>query len=195
VNGTSRPARAPALGFRIDGRKEAGHAGLSPSRGARERAARGARRGDGDDRLAGDGALAFRDHHRRAFRQVDVEAGAEADHADPLAGGDAGALLLPADDAARHHAGDLHHDHLRPALDSMTSAFRSLSSLALSRSAERNFPGRIGDPLHATGDRRALMWQSNTFMKIETRGSRAAPSPSSAAARRARPARRVRRGD
>ena len=39
---------------------------------------------------------------------------------------------------------------------SMTSAFRSLSSLALSRSALRNFPGLVGDARDAAGDRRAV---------------------------------------
>ena len=50
-----------------------------------------------------------------ALRQVDIDARAEADHADALAGADAGALAHEADDAPRHQAGDLHHADARAA--------------------------------------------------------------------------------
>ena len=58
--------------------------------------------------LAGDRGLALGHQRPYAVRQIDVEARAEADHADALAGADGGALAHEADDAARDQPGDLH---------------------------------------------------------------------------------------
>ena len=61
----------------------------------------------GDDRFAGDRGLALGDEDVGGDRQIDVEARAEADQADALAGGERVALLDEADDAPRHQTGDL----------------------------------------------------------------------------------------
>ena len=87
--------------------------------------------------------------------QIDVDARAEADEAEPVAGGQMRALVGEADDAARDQAGDLHHAE-RPGGVSITTPLRSLSSLALSRSALRNSAGMVGDPLDPPLDRRAV---------------------------------------
>src|SRR5580704_362668 len=62
-----------------------------------------------DDGLAGDRGLAFRHQRLDAWRQIDVDPRAEADHADALAGADLLAFAHEWDDAARDQAGDLHH--------------------------------------------------------------------------------------
>src|SRR5579883_2192587 len=63
----------------------------------------------GEHRLAGDRGLPFGDHRAHAFGQIDVEARAEADHAEALARPDGDALAHERDDAAGDEAGDLHH--------------------------------------------------------------------------------------
>src|SRR5690606_32607467 len=63
----------------------------------------------GDDRLTGNGGLVRRHQRRHAFGEVDVEAAAKADQAEYLAGANRLVELHIADDAPRHHAGDLHH--------------------------------------------------------------------------------------
>src|SRR6266853_3466655 len=60
-----------------------------------------------DDGPPGDRGLAYRRERAPAFGQIDIDARAEPDHADALAGPDAGALLDERHDAPRHQAGDL----------------------------------------------------------------------------------------
>src|SRR6202166_2465635 len=63
----------------------------------------------GQDGLARDRGLAFGDQRFGAFRQVYVEARAEADQSEPLAGADRLAFADEADDPPRHQACDLDH--------------------------------------------------------------------------------------
>src|SRR5690606_22348635 len=63
----------------------------------------------GEHGFAGDGRLADGDERRGAPWQVDVEARAEADHAEALAGEERLAFLHLADDATGDEARDLHH--------------------------------------------------------------------------------------
>ena len=62
----------------------------------------------GQDRLAADGALADRHQGAVPGRQIEVDARAEADQAEPLADAHAVALADEGDDAPRDQAGDLH---------------------------------------------------------------------------------------
>src|ERR1700754_2263892 len=63
----------------------------------------------GQNRLAGDRGLAFGDQRAGAVGQIDVEARAESNEAEPLASADHLAFPHEADDAPRHQAGDLDH--------------------------------------------------------------------------------------
>src|SRR5690606_1571494 len=63
-------------------------------------------------RLADNGGLADGAAQADMLRQVDVDARAEADQADPLAGVDLAVLRDEADAAARHAPGDLHEGDL-----------------------------------------------------------------------------------
>src|SRR5215211_4644716 len=69
----------------------------------------------GEHRLAGDRGLSLGDKGLDALRQIDVDARAEPDHADPLAGADRVALAHEGNDAPRDQAGDLHDADSRPA--------------------------------------------------------------------------------
>src|SRR3546814_11514160 len=64
--------------------------------------------------LAGDGRLGRHHQGRDAVRQVDVEAAAEADAAEELAGADRLVELHLAYDAARNKAGALHETDIDP---------------------------------------------------------------------------------
>src|SRR5712671_2182746 len=68
-----------------------------------------------DDGFPGSGDLALGDERPPAVREIDVDPGAEPDHADPLAGADGGALPHERNDAPRHEACDLHDPDARPA--------------------------------------------------------------------------------
>src|ERR1700728_809223 len=63
-------------------------------------------------RLSRDRSRIETDHDLRARRQVDVDARAEADEADALAGGEQRALMGEAHDPPGDQAGDL--DHAKP---------------------------------------------------------------------------------
>src|SRR5215472_5901289 len=63
----------------------------------------------GEHGLAGGRALPLGDERPHAVGEIDVEARAEADHAEALARSDRRALAHLADDASRDQAGDLHH--------------------------------------------------------------------------------------
>src|SRR5687768_5626780 len=60
-----------------------------------------------DHRLAGNRALAQQDLRGGALRQIDVDAAAEADQPDALAGDDPVAFADPGNDAPRDEAGNL----------------------------------------------------------------------------------------
>src|SRR3984885_5581548 len=110
----------------------------------------------GDHRLAGNRGLAFGGERPRAFGQIDVDARAETDHADALAGGNRLALAGKRQDAPRHEACDLlggdtpsvrHGDDERVAL------------VVLARLVEigaEEFAGTIDDALDAAGDGAAV---------------------------------------
>ena len=66
----------------------------------------------GQDGLAADGALADRNQGSRAGRQIDVDAAAEPDQAEPLADADVLALAYEGHDAPGNEAGDLHDGDL-----------------------------------------------------------------------------------
>src|SRR3546814_6962887 len=66
------------------------------------------------DVCSSDGRLVRHHQGRDAFRQVDVEAAAEADEAEELAGADRLVELHLAYDAARNKAGDLHETDIDP---------------------------------------------------------------------------------
>src|ERR1700729_1970562 len=68
----------------------------------------------GDDGFAGDGDLALGDEWPSAVREIDIDPGAEPDHADPLAGADGGALPHERHDAPGDEAGDLHDSDACP---------------------------------------------------------------------------------
>ena len=69
---------------------------------------------------------------------------------------------------------------MRPLGVEITSELRSLSSLALSRSALMKVPGRYAMRSMRPAAGLRFTWQLNTLMKIDTRGSGASPRPSSA---------------
>src|SRR5947207_15999935 len=60
-----------------------------------------------EHRFAGNGGLSLVDQRLRPVRQVDIDARAEANHADALPGADRRTLPYERHDAARHEAGDL----------------------------------------------------------------------------------------
>src|SRR5579871_611414 len=110
----------------------------------------------GDDGLAGGRGLSFRGERTHAFRQIDVDPRAEPDHADALAGADAGALLDERHDAARHQAGDLDDADAgaRGRRDKEAVALVVLARLVEIRVDEGARPVR--HPLDAAGDRAAV---------------------------------------
>src|SRR3546814_15409815 len=71
-----------------------------------------------EHRLAGDAALAEHDLARRVIGQIDVDAAAEPDEADPLPRRDDVAGLGEGDDAARDQPGDLGEDRKSTRLNS-----------------------------------------------------------------------------
>ena len=97
-----------------------------------------ARRG----RLAGDRALAEQDLGAGAGGQIDVDPAAEADQADPLARPRRGRLRLTNGTIRRATRPAIWVKPIfTPSSRSTRKCWRSLSSLALSRSALRNLPG------------------------------------------------------
>src|SRR5450759_3170346 len=157
---TTRPRRSSEYGFAI-------HAGLHPAGESHDsvfsvnalaasKCAAGIRNPQiGEHGFPGDRGLPDRDHRRRAIGEIDVEARAEADHAEALAGADRLALAHEADDAARHQAGDLHHgdaragggDHQRIAL---------IVGARLVEVGVEELAWLIDDFLDAAGDRAAV---------------------------------------
>src|SRR6478672_804100 len=67
-----------------------------------------------NDRLAGDRPLAEQDLRRRARRQINVDAAAEADKSDALARLDVIALADEGEDPPRDQSRDLRHSNLQP---------------------------------------------------------------------------------
>ena len=96
--------------------------------------------GPGDDRLAGDGALAEQDLRRGAGGQIDVDPAAEADQADALAGATRSPALIQGTIRRATRPAIWVKATLVPSSPSTRICWRSLSSLALSRSALRNLP-------------------------------------------------------
>ena len=131
--------------------------------------------------LAGNRPLAEQYLRAGAGGKIDVDPAAEADQADPLAGGDLVAFLDERHDAARDQAGDLGEADLQPilALDQ-----EMLALIVLARLVEvgiEELARDIGDRARsapAIGVR--LMWTSNTLMKIDTRVNSPARPPSTA---------------
>src|SRR6187401_3532430 len=88
-------------------------------------------------------------------RQIDVEARAEADHADALAGGERLSLFGPAHDAPRDQAGDLYYaDTAFVGCDQEGVAFVVLARLV--EIGIEEFSRRVGDALDPAGHRRAV---------------------------------------
>src|SRR5262249_55259665 len=105
-----------------------------------------------DDRLPGGGGLALRHQRTRPFRQVDVHARAESDHADALTGGDTRPFTGETDDAPCDQAGDLGHDDARTARrDDERVALVVLARLVEVRVDEGT--GLVDDALDTAADR------------------------------------------
>ena len=95
----------------------------------------------GQHGFAGNRGLPDRDQRRRAVGQIDVEPRAEADHAEALAGRrPAGPRARSRRCAAPPGPRSAPPRRASPAV-AITSELRSLSALALSRSALKNLPG------------------------------------------------------
>src|SRR5262249_7412638 len=105
----------------------------------------------GDDGFAREGGLAFGDERPHARRQINIDARAEADHADPLAGADFLAFAHERYDAARDQAGDLHHaDAPARARNDQTVALVVLARLV--EVGVEELAGLVHDPLDASAD-------------------------------------------
>ncbi len=103
--------------------------------------------------FAGDCGLSLGDQRTRALGQIDVDAGAEADHADALTGGDRLAFAHERHDAPRHQTRDLNDGDARGrSAVAMTKALRSLSLARLVEIGAEEFAGAIDDALDAAGD-------------------------------------------
>ena len=140
-------ARGSAAGRRCERRlrrRRLGSSAIGASRVSSAEMARGStRRGAdlGDHRLAGDRARPSRPTTIGApVGQIDVDARAEADEAETLARAERAPSWVKQTIRRATKPGDLHHAE-PPAGASMTMPLRSLSSLALSRSALRNSAG------------------------------------------------------
>src|SRR5262249_866616 len=68
----------------------------------------------GNERVPCDGGLSLGDERPHPLGQVDVDARAEADHADALADADGCALAHETDNSARDQTCDLHHADATP---------------------------------------------------------------------------------
>jgi hypothetical protein len=119
--------------------------------------------------FAGDGGLPLGDQRPCAFREINVDARAEADHADARPGGDDVALAHERDDAPRDQTRDLHHG------EAGAAGGRDDEGIALVLFA------RLVEIGADEGAGLLFTWQSNTLMKIDTRVSGFSPSPSSGA--------------
>ncbi len=87
------------------------------------------RRKLGQHRLTADRGLADSDQHLRAFRQIDIDAAAEADQPEALAGANASPLAQESHDPPRDQPGDQHHAE-PPALGSLDDKRAALVLLA-----------------------------------------------------------------
>ena len=106
--------------------------------------------------FAGDRCLAGADQGGDAVRQVDVEARAEADQAEALAGLEPGAFTDEAYDAPCDETGDLHHREAAAVgkLDDEAVALVGLAGLVEGGAHEA--AGVVGDAGHAAGERGAV---------------------------------------
>ena len=112
---------------------------------------------------------------RLAFGKIDIDAAAEADEAEALAGLQALALVHEPHDAARHEAGDLDD---ADALAVGHFEGQRLALIVVARLVEigvEELSRHIGDAGDAAVDRARFTWTSKTFMKIEMRGAALAP--------------------
>src|SRR5262249_59492371 len=83
-----------------------------------------------EDGFAGNRGLSLGDERPRAHRQVDIHAGAEANHADALARYNSCTLAHETDNSSRDQARDLHHTDAAPvARDKHTVALVALACL------------------------------------------------------------------
>src|SRR5262244_2355551 len=121
-----------------------------------ERAAAVARAQIGEHRLARNGGLPLGHDRPHAVGKIDVEARAEANHAETLTCPDRDALAHEADDALRNQARDLHHDDAGAACG---RDHERVPLIVLARLVEigiEELPRVIGDALDAPAYRAAV---------------------------------------